>query len=267
MSNPFKILDHCFHIIVGIICLLSVFYYIFCGITLGFGISILLVWLIVAILALTDTVIFVFCYKYIKRHKVLNLLRKLLLGVFTVIFIIFLIVEANIVISMNSGEKCSTDCLIILGAGIFSDQPSPVLQSRIDTAYDYLIENPRTIVIVSGGQGPGEKISEGKCIANTLMEKGISENRIIIENQSKTTAESLKFSSILIPDDIRVIGIVTNNFHVFRSVSTAKSFFNCRVFGISAPYSGVLLPHYLMREFITFCVDVALGNISVTKLI
>lgn len=225
------------------------------------------VWLVIAILALTDTVIYFFCYKFIKRHRILNITRRLFLGIFAVFFIFFLIVEANIVLYMNSAGESSVDCMIVLGAGVFGDKPSPVLQSRIGTAYDYLIQNPDTVVIASGGQGPSEKISEGKCIANTLMEKGISANRIIIEDQSKTTAENMKFCSRLIPADTRTIGIVTNNFHVFRSVSTAKSYVNCRVFGIPAPYSGVLLPHYFMREFITFCVDVALGNISMVKLI
>ncbi len=52
--------------------------------------------------------------------------------------------------------------------------PSRVLQMRLDKAYDYLTENPDTIVIVSGGQGPDEHVSEAQGMYDYLVEKGIA---------------------------------------------------------------------------------------------
>lgn len=99
---------------------------------------------------------------------------------------------------------------------------SPVLKYRLDKAVEYLNENPDTVCIVSGGQGSNEPWSEAEGMARYLQEKGIDTARILTEDQSQTTGQNITNSKKLMKEGASV-GIVTNNFHVFRALQIAKS--------------------------------------------
>ncbi|MFK4389375.1 uncharacterized SAM-binding protein YcdF (DUF218 family) [Peribacillus frigoritolerans] len=89
---------------------------------------------------------------------------------------------------------------MILGARVKGSVPSLSLQYRIDKAAEYLSANKHTVVIVSGGKGPGEVISEAKAMQQGLIAQGIEEARIMMEDKSTTTHENIVFSKELIPD-------------------------------------------------------------------
>lgn len=114
------------------------------------------------------------------------------------------------------------DYIIVLGAQVRKDGPSPVLKYRLDKAVEYLNENPDTVCIVSGGQGSNEPWTEAEGMAQYLQEKGIDTARILTEDQSQTTEQNITNSKMLMKEGASV-GIVTNNFHVFRALQIAKS--------------------------------------------
>lgn len=116
----------------------------------------------------------------------------------------------------------NADYLIVLGARVKGTVPSLAFASRINAAAKYLKENEDTIVIASGGQGSGEDISEAECIKRELVKQGISETRIILENQSTDTYENINFSKKLIPPNTNLGLVVTNNFHLYRAISIAR---------------------------------------------
>ena len=73
--------------------------------------------------------------------------------------------------------------------------PSLTLKSRLDTAIEYLnITKDDTYIVVSGGQGNGENISEAKAMQRYLIQKGIEEEKIILEDKSTSTNENFKYS-------------------------------------------------------------------------
>lgn len=113
------------------------------------------------------------------------------------------------------------------------DGPSPVLKYRLDKAVEYLNENPDTVCIVSGGQGSNEPWSEAEGMARYLQEKGIDTARILTEDQSQTTGQNITNSKKLMKEGASV-GIVTNNFHVFRALQIAKKYGLSDVCGIAA---------------------------------
>lgn len=121
---------------------------------------------------------------------------------------------------MPASERA--DYLIVLGARVKGTVPSLSLQARIDTAAHYLKENKKTLVIASGGKGPGEDISEAVAIKTALIEQGIDEFRIKLEDQSTDTYENIKFSKKLLPDNAKSGLLVTNDFHIFRSKMIAE---------------------------------------------
>ena len=85
---------------------------------------------------------------------------------------------------------------------------------------DSLEENEATLVVVSGGKGSNEPVSEAQGMFDYLVAKGIAPERIVMEDKSTNTKENLEFSQKLIPEAASV-GIVTNNFHVYRGTRLA----------------------------------------------
>ena len=93
-----------------------------------------------------------------------------------------------------------------------------------------------------------EEISEAECMRRYLEKAGISRERLILEQRSTTTRQNLRYSRRYIDYQHDEIGIITNNFHVYRSVLLARRSGYQRVCGIAAPCKSVLLYHYLVRE-------------------
>jgi uncharacterized SAM-binding protein YcdF (DUF218 family) len=187
---------------------------------------------------------------------------RLFYSLFSLLLLLFVLVEGMILSGFFAKAPSSLDYLIVLGAKVNDTTPSLALQNRIDTAYDYLVENPDTICIASGGQGSGESVSEADCIRQILIEKGISEERILTEDRSVRTAQNLRYSAQLIDDSNVSIGIVSNNFHIFRGKALAKGCGFQNVYGLPADFPIWLLPHYMAREFLSIVVDSFLGNIT-----
>ncbi len=149
--------------------------------------------------------------------------------------------------------KNGADYVIILGAQVKGDRPSKSLLRRIQKAAEYLNVNPTTKVIASGGQGPREDITEASCIQNTLVDLGISKDRILLEPVSTNTWENIKFSADLVGKNHRFV-LVTNGFHLFRAMKTAKMQGLKYVDGLGASEEPILLVNYYVREFFAWMV-------------
>ena len=117
--------------------------------------------------------------------------------------------------------KKEPQTIIILGAGLFGDKVPPLLAQRLDKGLAiYEKFNRKPVIIVSGGQGDDELISEAEAMTRYLMEKGVPADSILLENKSRTTFENLIFSKELIRvqglEQDRVL-LVTNSFHALRA--------------------------------------------------
>lgn len=145
------------------------------------------------------------------------------------------------------------DYVIVLGAQVKGTRPSRALLRRIQKAKEYLDENPKTKVIASGGQGPREDITEAECIRNTLIDLGISKERILMEAVSTNTWENIKFSQVMAGGEHCFV-LVTNGFHLFRAMKTAKMLGFKYVQGLGASEEPVLLVNYYVREFFAWMV-------------
>ena len=153
-----------------------------------------------------------------------------------------------ILYTMFVKENDACDYLIILGAHVNGRVPSDSLERRIRKAEQYLKSHPMTKVIVSGGQGKGEDITEAEAMEIYLWEHGIEKERILKETASTTTRENLRFSKALFTPEIVTVGIVTNNFHLHRSCALANRLGYPHVYPISAGCKGSLFLNYMMRE-------------------
>lgn len=112
---------------------------------------------------------------------------------------------------------------IILGAKVNGRVPSLSLQYRLESALEYAKQHPHVIFILSGGQGPDEDISEAEAMKRYLLEYGVSEDRLIIEDQSTSTYENISFSKRLLPGSIQNVTIITSDYHLARSKKIASN--------------------------------------------
>lgn len=178
-------------------------------------------------------------------------IRKAAVGLLIVCFSLFMITEFLILSKFQSKAKPDLDCIIVLGAQMFSTGPSTLYRQRLDSAYDYLVANPKTFCIVTGGQGYNEPISEGQGGRDYLINRGIDPSRVFCEETSTNTRENIENAYQImmeeIPNTLR-IGIVTNNFHLFRGMFLAKKITHMYVDGISAPAVPRFLPTNMLRE-------------------
>ena len=118
----------------------------------------------------------------------LALIAALLLG-----FSLFTVLETMVVRGSFADESdAPVSAVIVLGAGVNGETPSLTLRTRIDAAAAYLEEHPDVPVVLSGGQGPGEAITEAECMRRALVRRGVDESRLYPEERSTSTQENLR---------------------------------------------------------------------------
>lgn len=168
----------------------------------------------------------------------------------------FVIAEGCVIRHFNDKGVENADYLIVLGAQIRENGPSSVLKFRLDRAVEYLEENEQTRCIVSGGQGYNEPYSEAEGMAEYLISKGISQERILLEKNSSSTRDNMRYCiELMKADEIRPysqvnnICIITNDFHMFRALQTAEDAGMKGISGLSAGSARIFLPNNLLREY------------------
>ena len=161
--------------------------------------------------------IFRFCKKPIK------IAASILLGT---ALLALLIVEIPIVKAAAETPKQDAPYVVVLGAGVYGEEPSITLTHRLEGAVRYLNANPEAKAVVSGGQGEGEDISEAECMRRYLIAHGIAADRILMEDRSTSTRENLAFSKAVIEEhggDASRIAIVSSRYHLYRARRTAAT--------------------------------------------
>lgn len=162
--------------------------------------------------------------------------------------VLLLIIEGMIFTQFHATAQAGADYVIVLGAQWKTSGPSYVLQKRLEKAIAYLNANPDTRVIVSGGQGYNEPISEAEGMKGYLEAAGIDPERILVEDASTNTTQNLIFSGELLNKSEDSVVIVTNNFHMFRALAIAGKQGYVHAEGLSAGTFPITLPNNLLRE-------------------
>lgn len=231
--------------IYGLIAMLSLIYSM-AVFMVGSGTFSFVIWILVAVFF----VFLLFMERKDRWNRVPKAIRNIFRTIIGIVLIVFIICQGCIMTQFFSKGEAGADYIIVLGAQMRDWGPSVVFKYRLDAAVEYLNDNPGTIVVVTGGQGPNESISEGEGGKAYLIEQGISEDRIIVENQSVDTRQNISNALDLINghDESLKIGIVTNNFHVFRGTLLARRLTEADISGIAAFTEYQYLPNNMVRE-------------------
>lgn len=199
-----------------------------------------------------------------KRPKLSKVLRILLSCFLCLALILAAVTGVFIGIAGKGDADTKCDYVIVLGAGVNGTVPSLILSERIQAAYDYLTAHPDVICIVSGGQGPGEDITEALCMYNNLVSKGISPDRIWQEDKSTSTRENIRFSLELIEEKTGnrpgQAAVISNEFHLFRAGLFAAEQ-DLETVGVPAKTTWFSLrANYFLREIVAVWYYTLLGG-------
>ncbi|MBR0206837.1 MAG: YdcF family protein [Clostridia bacterium] len=182
-------------------------------------------------------------------------LRRLVLVCYGLGCLFLLFLGSLMLRAIDRGEHDDYDALIVLGAAVHGDRVTWVLSNRLDTAYDYAAAHPNTTLVVSGGQGDGESVTEASAMAGYLVRRGIDQSRILLEDKATSTAENFAFSKAIIDEQLgkdASIGFVTTRFHVYRAGRVAlKGGIPAR--GLGAPDVWYLAINNFLRECVGIC--------------
>jgi len=180
----------------------------------------------------------------------------------------FLIFQ-GLIISAAQTEEADVDALIVLGAGLRNGAPSLVLRTRLNAAIAYLERQGDIPVIVSGGLGQGETVTEAEAMFRYLSARGVDESQIWKEKASTNTHENLAFSlAIMEANGLDIenarVAVVSNEFHLYRAKLIAGKA-GLDAVGVAAETPGVYLRVlYSFREAFALASEVFFSYIKIT---
>lgn len=155
-----------------------------------------------------------------KFPKVLKIVIIVLLAM-VIAFCSFLFIYGS-TNSINYEE----DAIIVLGAGVHGEKPSRVLKDRLNAVLDYHSKNPDALIVVSGGKGPQESVTEAYAMEKYLLDNGVPKESIIKEEKATSTYENFTYSKELLDEYCGgdyTVAFISNEYHIYRASGIAKS--------------------------------------------
>ncbi len=196
------------------------------------------------------------------KNKYTKLIYKIYRFVMILFLSTFIILQGAITINFHRTSDVKSienvNTMIILGAKVNEDGISKTLKRRLDKAIEYYNTNKNiNNIIVSGGQGSDEVVTEALAMKNYLVKNGVSKDKIIMEDKATTTLENIIFSKKIITDKNlkgKVL-IVTSDYHLFRGqfIASILGIDNEGLCSISPLSSRI---YYMIREYPTSIIDI-----------
>lgn len=114
-------------------------------------------------------------------------------------------------------ERAHADAIVVLGAAQYNGRPSPVLKARLDHAIDLYREGMAGIIVVTGGIGTGDRVSEATVGHKYLRSQQVPDSAIIVRPDGRTTAESMRSVAEWVHErELTSVLLVSDPFHMAR---------------------------------------------------
>lgn len=208
-------------------------------------------------------------YRKYNKNKPVRIISKTVF-ISAGVFAVYCAVMSGFIISgmLNTPEKAfqtgtngvrEPETVIVLGCKANNGYPSMMLAARLETAAEYLMENPQAVCVVTGGQGRDEIEPEAESMERWLITKGIEKERIYKEDKASDTEENIRFSAEIIekeqlPENVIII---SESYHVYRGTRNAQKQ-GLNAAALPAPTNTVwALPSYWLREIFAVTRDFA----------
>jgi uncharacterized SAM-binding protein YcdF (DUF218 family) len=146
--------------------------------------------------------------------------------VFLVLAVFLLGGSLVIAIYVQAGRDQSrqVDAIVVLGAAQYDGRPSPVLRARLETALDAWNRGLADVIIVTGGNQPGDRFTEAEASQMFLVDNGVPADAILLEDVSSSTEENFEGVAVIMESaGLQSALIVSDAFHLFRAKYIADS--------------------------------------------
>lgn len=250
MSNYMVKRKKSIYIFFEIIGILLILYYLMLKIMFGFV-------AFSSVFCMLGIVLLVYGYVELKFNidiwgHIPKIYRMIITTLFTIGLVIFIGIESIIIYNGHHHDTQKPDYLVVLGAGLRGRSISASLLYRLETALDFHDMYPDLKIVVSGGQGEGEDMTEALAMKNFLVDNGVDPSLIIMEDKSTNTYENFLYTKNVLEEETRkedfTITIISNNFHMYRAKFLAKEVgFN--TYGYPAPSHKASALVFYVREF------------------
>jgi uncharacterized SAM-binding protein YcdF (DUF218 family) len=122
-----------------------------------------------------------------------------------------------IVLFARRDEARPSGAIVVLGAAQYDGKPSPVLRARLDHAVELYRRGVADTLIMTGGTGPGDTVSEALVSKRYAARKGIPAGVIFTEQAGMTSLQSMRaVAGIMESNRIRSAVLVSDPFHMLR---------------------------------------------------
>jgi uncharacterized SAM-binding protein YcdF (DUF218 family) len=160
-----------------------------------------------------------------KAKRALVIARRVLTIIVVVVFVLWVISAATVLIWSSRDEAQPAQVIVVLGAAQYAGKPSPVLRARLDHALELWDRHLASLLILTGGTGAGDTTSEAAVGRNYARRHGVPDSAILVENAGRTTSESMRaVAGMLEVRGLQTALLVSDPFHMLRLRILARRF-------------------------------------------
>lgn len=143
-----------------------------------------------------------------------------------VLILVTVMTSSLIIYGKNDTATYNENAVIVLGAAVHGTTPSLTLKRRLDKTVEFYKNNTDAVIVVSGGKGAQEDISEAEAMKIYLTEHGVPEKNIIKEEKATSTFANFEYSKQILDEKLGenyTVSFITNEYHIFRAKLCAES--------------------------------------------
>ena len=192
----------------------------------------------------------------------MKLAFKVLAGLLAVVVLYLGITFAQVWAAARRDQARPAEAIVVFGTAQYDGVPSPVLAARLDHAIDLYRKGLAPVIVVTGGNQPGDQFTEATASANYLIQRGVPDEDVLREVSGTSSWQSLAAAANFLTErDIDNVLLVSDPFHSFRIRAMASEL------GLeghasptpTSPIHGFTEARYMVRETVAVAVGRVIG--------
>jgi uncharacterized SAM-binding protein YcdF (DUF218 family) len=189
-------------------------------------------------------------------------LLKVVLGLAGLVVVYLVVTFAQVWFAARRDEARPAQAIVVFGTAQYNGRPSPVLAARLDHAVDLYRRGLAPVIVVTGGNQPGDRYTEAGASADYLLRRGVPDSDVLREVSGTSSWQSLAAAANFLDDrKITDVLLVSDPFHSYRIEAMASEL------GLSgyasptrtSPIKGVTEAEYMLRETAAVAVGRIIG--------
>lgn len=147
----------------------------------------------------------------------MRLLLKIALGLVAVVVAYVAVTFAQVWWAARHDQAQPAQAIVVFGTAQYNGRPSPVLAARLDHAIDLFHRKLAPVIVVTGGNQPGDNFTEAGASAEYLLKRGVPDDDVLREVSGTTSWQSLAAAASFLGErDIKDVLLVSDPFHSYR---------------------------------------------------